>query len=476
MLDLGVLGERAKTALESRGLATSFSPESLGQMRQLGGPAPILEPHVRDLRGLDWASIDNADTRDIDQLAHAEELGEGKTRLRVAIADVAGSIPKDSPLDQDAQRNTVTVYTTGWIFPMLPEELSTDWTSLGPGVDRRALVTELSIDPDGKVTSSHIYEAAVNNKAKCDYVSVSNGLEGMPEQIRLQVETGRRLAKAAEARGALEFEADRVLPVVENGRLVDLVEEEKNIASEAVAHQMIATNIANAKFLHERGYPVLQRVVEAPERWDRMRELAGDALPPRPDAPALSRFLREFKQRDPEHYPAMSKSMLKLMGGGDYKVTRPGEPLKGHFGQGVPGGKIGYVHSTAPNRRFPDVIIQRLLKAALRREPCPYTLEELQTLADRCNKQESAAKSAEREVRKAAVADYLTSQIGQQFQAFVTGRNERKGTFVKVLDPPIEGKLVSGFEGLDVGSQVKVELTRVDPEKGYIDFTSLPNR
>jgi len=502
---LGTLGEQAREALTQRGLSTEYSPEALEQVKAIGGPPPIDGPGVRDLRHLAWASIDNVDTRDIDQLAYAEDLGEGKTRLLVAIADVAEAVPKDSAIDLQARHNTVTVYTTGRVFNMLPEQLSTDWTSLGPGVDRRALVTEMVVNAEGQVESSQVYQAAVHNRAKLAYTTVSSWLEGeseappavsqvpgKDEQVRLQIEVGQRLGRAAAERGALEFEADRVLPVVQDGRLVDLVEEKKNLASEAVAHMMIATNTANAAFLHQKGFPVFQRVVEPPQRWDRMREVAVKAaselpdgkempselaiLPPQPDPAALSRFLRELKQRDPKAYPEVSGSLLKLMGGGDYVVTPPGHPLKGHFGQGVLGGEVGYVHSTAPNRRLPDIVIQRMIKAATLDQPCPYTAEELQALAEQCNQQESAAKGAERQVRKAAVAQYLTSQVGQQFEAAVTGCSAKKGVFIKVLDPPIEGKLVEGVGDLDVGDHLRVELRRVDPDKGHIDFVPVQSQ
>jgi len=482
---VSVLTDRARTALSDRGLKTDFSSEALAEVHAMGGP-PSIEG-LEDLRHLQWASIDNRDTRDIDQLAWAEALGEGRTRLLVAIADVASAFSKDSALERQAQENTVTVYTPGHIFPMLPEQLSTDWTSLGPGVDRRAVVTELIVDAEGKVESSRLFQAAVNNKAKLNYVDVSHWLagdgpappSGMEDQVRLQVEVGQRLGKAAAERGALEFEAERVLTVVEDGRLVDLVQEKKNVASEAVAHMMIATNSATAHFLHERGFPVFQRIVPPPGRWDRMREVAVEAggkvppeialLPAEPDPAALSRFLRTLKAEDPDHYPQVSQSMLKLMGGGDYVVTSPDQPLQGHFGQG----DVAYVHSTAPNRRLPDVIIQRLVQAALRGEPSPYTPDELQSLADRCNRQESAAKGATRQLEKAALAEYLTSQIGATYEAFVTGRNDRKGTFVKVLEPPIQGKLLNAPGGLDVGADVTVELVAVDPEKGHIDFKTV---
>ena len=497
------LATGAKEAMESRGLTVGFTAEAMAEVKALGGPAKIDAAGVKDMRDLAWASIDNKDTKDIDQLAYAEDLGDGRMRLCVAIADVAESVKKGTELDKAAQKNTVTVYTPGKVNPMLPEELSTDWTSLGPNVDRRALVTDMVIGADGKVEKSEVYQAAVNNKAKCDYVTVSQWVEGesdkppeaiskakgMEDQILLQIEAGELLGKGAKKRGALEFEADRVMPVVEDGKVVDLVEEKKNIASEAVANMMIATNTENAKFLKEKGFPIFQRVVEKPEQWDRMREVAVEAagklpagkelpseiavLPKDADPAALSNFLREYKERDPKGYVDVSTSMLKMMGGGDYKVTAPGEKMQDHFGQGVVGGEMGYVHSTAPNRRTPDIIIQRLIKSASRGEESPYSVAELESIADNCNKQESAAKGAERQVRKMAVSEYLNSQVGQQYDAVITGRSEKKGIFVKVGDPPIEGKLVSRGD-FKVGDSVHIELKSVDPKKGFIDFVAVP--
>ncbi|MCE7870207.1 RNB domain-containing ribonuclease [bacterium CPR1] len=500
-IPLETLRPVAREAMTSRGLSTDFSPEALAEVKALGGPARLDGPLVVDMRNLQWVSIDNESTRDIDQLACCEDLGDGRKRLLVAIADVAESVKKGTALDVETQKNTVTVYNPGNIMAMLPEELSTDWTSLGPNVDRRAIVTELIIGADGEVERSDTFEATVRNHCKTDYKAVSGWLdgsrempgnianqEGMAEQVKLQIEAGEQLGAAARRRGALEFQADRVITVEKDGRIVDLEAEKKNRASEAVANMMIATNTETARFLHRHNFPVFQRVVKEPERWDRIREVAMQAaselpaghempsemaiLPEKPEAAALSKFLGEMKERDPEHYGEVSFSMLKLMGGGDYLVTPPGEPLQGHFGQGVTGGESGYVHSTAPNRRLPDIIIQRMVKAARRGEPCPYTLDELNALADRCNQMESAAKGAERQVQKAAVASYLQTQVGEEFVALVTGNN-KKGVFVKVIDPPIEGKLVEGIEGSDVGDRLRVSLRAVDPQKGHIDFARL---
>lgn len=499
-IPLDVLKPVVEEAMSSRGLATELSPEALAEVKKLA-PARLDGPGVKDMRNLQWVSIDNESTRDIDQLAYAEDLGDGRKKLYVAIADVAEVVGKDSVLDVEARRNTATVYNPGFIKPMLPEQLSTDWTSLGPDVDRRAMVTELIIGADGQIESSQCYEAAVRNHCKTDYKAVSGWLdgsrempdniasqEGMAEQVRLQIEAGEQIGVGLKNHGALSFGADRVFAVVKDGQIVDLEADKKNRASEAVANMMIGTNMATARFLHEKGLPVFERAVLPPGRWDRMREVAMKAaselpagqempsemaiLPDQPDPLALSRFLNEVKERDPEHSGDVSLSMLKLMGGGDYLVTLPGEPLKGHFGQGILGGDQGYVHSTAPNRRLPDIITQRMVKAALRGEPCPYTPEELQALADRCNLMESAANGAERQVQKAAVADYLQTQVGHEYEALVTGNN-KKGVFVKVIDPPIEGKLVEGIEGSDVGDRLRVSLRAVDPKKGYIDFAKL---
>lgn len=462
MLALSTLEPIAREAMESRGLAVDFPPEVTDEVARLGGPVSV--EGVRDLRHLDWASIDNEDTRDIDQLAFVEEAGDGRMRLLVAIADVAEAVAPGSALDLHCQRNTVTVYTPGCVHPMLPLELSTDWTSLNPFVDRRAVVTEILVDADGSVLATEVFEAAVHNRAKLDYVGVSRADHAPDSQIGRQLAVGRLLAGGAARRGALAFEAERVMAVIRDGFVVGLVQEEKNVANEAVAQMMIAANAAAARFLHERGFPVLLRAMPPPERWDRLRQLA-PALPEEPSAPALAAWLRSEADRDPAGYAEVSLSVLKLVGASDYVVAAPGEALAGHFAQNVE----GYCHSTAPNRRYPDVLVQRLVKAALRGLGSPYSAEELAALAERCNLMESKARGAERQARKAAVSGYLVTQIGQRYPALVTGESA-KGTFVRVVAPPLEGKLVEGAEDLDVGDRVEVVLRAVDPLHGHIDF------
>lgn len=455
MLEVASLEPLVREALESRGLTVGFPPEVPAAVARLGGPVPV--SGVRDLRGLDWASIDNEDTRDIDQLAFCERLGDDRFRLLVAIADVAEAVEPGGALDLHCQRNTATIYAPGHVQPMLPVELSTDWTSLGPGVDRRALVTEMTVSAC-EVADFTVYEAAVHNRAKLDYVGVSRAFWPPGSQIAEQLAVGAALARGAARRGALAFEAERVLPVIRDGYVVDLVEERKNVANEAVAQMMIAANTAAAQFLHARGFPVLLRAMPAPTRWDRLRELA-PGLPEEPSTPALAEFLRAADS------PETSLAVLKLIGASDYVVAGPGEPLAGHFAQNL----AGYCHSTAPNRRYPDVLVQRLVKAALRELPSPYSAAELQALADRCNLMESKARGAERQARKAVESAWATTQIGHRYPALVAGV-AAKGTFVRVVDPPLEGKLVEGAEGLDVGDRVTVELLSVDPRHGYLDF------
>lgn len=455
MLEVASLEPIVREALESRGLTVGFPPDVLREVERLGGPVPLGD--VRDLRGLDWASIDNEDTRDIDQLAFAEALPGGRFRLLVAIADVAEAVAQRGALDLHCQRNTATIYAPGHVQPMLPPALSTDWTSLGPGVDRRAIVTEMMVSGD-EVAEFSIYEAAVHNRAKLDYVGVSRASWAPGSQIAVQLAAGAALARGAERRGALAFEAERVLPVIRDGYVVDLVEERKNVANEAVAQMMIATNTAAARFLHSRGFPVLLRAMPPPPRWDRLRELA-PGLPPEPSTKALAEFLRAADSRE------TSLAVLKLIGASDYVVAAPGEPLAGHFAQNL----AGYCHSTAPNRRYPDVLVQRLVKAALRGGSAPYAAEDLRVLAERCNLMESKARGAERQGRKAVESAWAATQIGHRYPALVAGV-AAKGTFVRVVDPPLEGKLVEGAEGLDVGDRVTVELVAVEPRHGYLDF------
>jgi len=367
---------------------------------------------------------------------------------------------------------------------MLPEKLSTDLTSLGEGQVRLALVIELGIDADGTLAEADVYRAVVCNQAKLAYNGVAAWLEGtapapprlaavpgLEEQIHLQDRTAQALKTLRRQHGALSLETLETRPVFEGDVLIDLRPEEKNRAKQLIEDFMIAANGMTARYLDRKGFPSLRRVLRSPDRWDRIVELAtrlGGRLGPVPSAPALEEFLAERRQADPERFRDLSLSIVKLLGSGEYAVEPPGQQVDGHFGLAV----RDYSHSTAPNRRFPDLITQRLLKAALAGRPLPYGLDELNGLARHCTEQEDNAAKVERQVEKSAAALLLASRIGDRFEAIVTGASE-KGTWVRILQPPVEGKVVRGFEGLDVGDRVRVELAGTNVERGFIDFVRL---
>jgi exoribonuclease II len=477
-VDLAAL---ARFAMLERGLEPDFPTEVERQVAALDGPAHEPGPAVRDLRHLPWCSIDNDDSRDLDQLTVAEELEGGSVRVLVAIADVDSLVKKNDPVDRHAQKNTTSVYTPARIFPMLPERLSTDLTSLNPGEDRRAVVTSYVVNEDGTIGESEVFRALVHNHAKLAYNGVASWMagrgpmpeamadaEGVSEQIRLQDTVAQKLKDIRHEHGALQLETIEPHAVVEDGRVVDLYLSGKNRAKELIEDFMIAANGVTARYLEEQGFPTFRRVVRSPERWDRIEELAasyGERLPSDPDATALERFLVKRREADPLRFPDLSLTVVKLMGAGEYAVHLPGEDPTGHFGLAV----RDYSHSTAPNRRYPDVITQRLLKAALDGESAPYSGDELAELAMHCTEQEDAAKKVERQMRKSAAAMLLMDRLGERFDAIVTGASD-KGTWVRVLHPPVEGKLVRGDRGADVGDRLRVELVDVDVERGFIDF------
>jgi VacB/RNase II family 3'-5' exoribonuclease len=476
-----ILQKIARRAMLERGFLPDFTIGALAELDRIHGPATGTGITTRDLRTLPWCSIDNDDSRDLDQLTVAQAMPEGVVRILVAIADVDAVVEKRSALDDHARQNTTSVYTVAETFPMLPEKLSTDLTSLNHESNRLALVVEMVFSGDGSLRSSDLYAATVRNHAKLTYNSVAGWLEGngsMPQEIgtvsgleenlRLQDRVAQKLKTLRHLHGALDLEIIEARPVFDGDRLKDLEADRKNRAKDIIEDFMIAANGVTARYLASKEFPSLRRVVRTPKRWDRIIELAaerGSTLPREPDAKALEQFLVSAKAADPLRFPDLSLSVVKLMGTGEYVVERPGESVVGHFGLAVK----DYAHSTAPNRRYPDLITQRLLKASVAGRSRPYEYDELAGLARHCTEAEDAAKKVERQVIKSAAAMLLESRIGEQFDAFVTGASD-KGTWVRLLHPPIEGRLESGFEGLDVGHRLCVKLVRTDVERGYIDF------
>ncbi len=475
------LHEIARRAMQDKGLTPDFPKAALEQLGTITEPAAAKADGLRDLRSLLWASIDNDDSRDLDQLSVAEALPGGETRVLVAIADVDALVKKGTPLDERAAQNTTSVYTAGGVFPMLPEKLSTDLTSLNPDEDRAAIVIEFVVDGGGAPQDEKVYRAVVRNKAKLAYDSVDAWRDGkgpMPEamakapgadaQIRLQEAAAQKLRARRYEEGALDLETIEARAVFDGETITGLTVDVQNQPRQLIEDFMIAANGVTARFLEAKGYPSLRRVVRSPERWLRIVTVASDhgfTLPPEPDAKALETFLKEQRQRDPVRFPDLSLVIVKLMGAGEYVLEVPGQTPIGHFGLAV----RDYTHSTAPNRRYPDVITQRILKAALDGRPDPYANGELASLARHCTDQEDAANKVERLVRKAAAALLLQNRIGELFDGVVTGASE-KGTWARVLAPPVEGKVVRGEEGLEVGDRVRVRLLSTDVEHGFIDF------
>ncbi len=471
----------ARHAMIEHGLQPDFSPEAQRQADSASTTNSKNRPAIRDLRALLWSSIDNDDTRDLDQLAVAEPLAGGVVKIMVAVADVDALVALGSAIDDHARSNTTSVYTAARVFPMLPEKLSTDLTSLREGQERLAVVVEMTVDAKGQISASDVYRALVLNRAKLTYDAVAAWLDGnapapaslssvagLDQQLRIQDQAAQTLRRVRYERGALNFETVQARPVFNDGVLTDLRADERNRAKELIEDFMIASNGVVARYLQGKGRSLLRRVLRSPERWPRIVALAASAgghLPSQPDALALNAFLASRRGADPVTFPELSLSVLKLLGSGEYAVELPNQPAEGHFGLAV----NEYTHSTAPNRRFPDLITQRLLKAALDGGSAVYTDDELRELAAHCTVQEKNATKVERQVRKAATALLLMNRIGQQFNGIVTGASE-KGTWVRISEPIAEGKVVRGPAGLDVGDRVRVELVHVDPDRGFIDF------
>jgi len=471
----------AHRVMLARGLAPDFAPAAMAELNAIRAAATATDAAARDLRALLWCSIDNDDSLDLDQLSVAEALPNGATKILVAIADVSAVVKQGSALDGHARQNTTSVYTAAQIFPMLPEKLSTDLTSLNLAADRLTVVIEMVFSADGSLATSNIYPATVRNRAKLAYNGVAawidgtgpmppavNAVAGLADNLKVQYRVACQLAELRHQRGALSLETLQMRPVFAGDVLTALEADTPNSAKRLIEDLMVAANGVTARYLAGKNFPSIRRVVRVPKYWGRIVELAaqhGTTLPADPDSKALELFLVEAKGADPAGFPDLSLSVIKLLGAGEYVLELPGAPVAGHFGLAVK----DYSHSTAPNRRFPDVITQRLLKAAMAARPPPYANEELAALAKHCTEQEDAAKKVERQVEKSAAAMLLSTSVGQQFDATVTGASE-KGTWVRIARPPVEGKLDSGPAGLQVGDRLRVQLVHTDVERGFIDF------
>ena len=472
----------AREVMRARGFNPQFSPEVELQVSQLPQGLPVETDHdIRDLRHLPWSSIDNDDSRDLDQIEVAERVSPSETKVLVGIADVDAFVPKNSAIDRHAARETTTVYTGIEMFPMLPERLSTGISSLLPGADKLGIVIEFIAGDDGEIKLSNLYRALVRNQAQLAYSSVGAWLQGtgpapnkikdspdLQKQIQLQDRIAGCLRVQRYKHGALNIESTEVRPVMSEGEIVGIADQEKNRASGLIEELMIAANESVARLLQAKKVSSIRRVVKTPERWPRIVELAaqhGGHLPEQPDSKALNEFLTQRKTADPDHFADVSLTVIKLMGPGEYVLERPGDPDIGHFGLAVQ----DYTHSTAPNRRFADIVSQRLVKAVLANQPPPYPDAELTAIAANCTLKQDAARKAERDMSKRIAAVAMRGRIGEIFPAIVTGANEH-GIFVRVLKPHIEGMLVRGQTGLDVGDRLQAKLVNTDVNRGYIDF------
>jgi VacB/RNase II family 3'-5' exoribonuclease len=472
----------ARQIMVENGFEPDFPPAVAQQLAQIKAAPPqaAQSGDIRDLRRSLWSSIDNDTSRDLDQIEVAEKLADGSIKVLVGIADVDAFVAKDSPIDQHAAKETTTVYTGVRNFSMLPEDLSTGATSLLEGADKLCTVIEYVVGSQGQVGNHSLYRALVRNQAQLTYNAVGAWLEDrgaappkvaasaeLQAQLRLQDEAAQRLKDERHRHGALNIDTAEVHPVVLSEQVIDLVKQEKNRATDLIEDFMIAANGVVAVTLEASKVSSIRRVVKTPERWDRIVALAaqqGGRLPAQPDSKALNDFLQMRRAADPDHFADLSLAVIKLMGPGEYVLERPGEPSPGHFGLAVE----NYTHSTAPNRRFADVVIQRLVKAVFESRAHPYTDDELSGIARNCTEREDAARKVERAMSKRIAAVSMSRRIGELFDAIVTGVTDH-GTFVRVLEPHVEGLLVHG-QGVDVGDKLRVKLISADPQRGYIDF------
>lgn len=486
----------ARTALLDAGFVPDLDDAARAELAAIeagwpnpGGTTPLGGTPVRDLRALPWSSIDDASSRDLDQVEVAERLSDGRVRVRVGIADVDTLVPRDSALDQHAAVNTTSVYTGLVTFPMLPEALSTDRTSLNADADRATLVIDFVVADDGTVAEGDVYLARTVNHARLAYESLAAWLDergpapdalaripDMDAQLRLQDATARRLRTQRVARGALQLETIEARPVVQGGTVTGLTVTPKSRARDLIEDYMVAANSVIAEWLEAGGVASIRRVVRVPERWARIAALArtrGDALPDTPDPAALSAFLARQRAAHPDAYGELSLAVVKLLGPGEYVLEQPGDTTLNHFGLAAQ----DYTHGTAPNRRYADLITQRLVKYLLARRAgvnaaLPYPDDVLTAIAAHCTERENAARKVERLTRKQAAAALLAGRVGETFRAVVTGA-QQNGTYVRVISPPVEGRVVHGAKGLDVGDAVRVRLVAVDPDRGWVDFESV---
>jgi VacB/RNase II family 3'-5' exoribonuclease len=471
----------ARQVMQAEGFEPDFPPEVQKQLSDIRAHPPQLVPSdkIRDLRNLLWSSIDNDTSKDLDQIEVAERLPNGDVKIMIGIADVDSFVGKDSPIDQHAERETTSVYTGVTIFPMLPNELSTGASSLLPDADRPAVVTEFVVNASGELSSGNVYRAIVRNKAQLTYNAVGAWLEGtapappkvaassdLQAQLKLQDQVAQALKKLRYEHGALNLDTSEVVPLLYDGQVVDVVKAAKNRATDLIEDFMVATNGVVARLLER--VSSLRRIVRTPAHWDgivRLAASAGEKLPADPDSKALNDFLIKRKAADPEHFADLSLAVIKLVGPGEYVLERPGDSPEGHFGLAVQ----DYTHSTAPNRRFPDVVTQRLIKSSLDGKPGPYSDNDLAAIALNCTQKGDAARKVERAMSKRFAAMAMSRRVGDTFDAMITGTTP-KGTFVRVMQPHMEGLLAQGAQGLHVGDKLRAKLVRTDVQHGFIDF------
>jgi len=472
----------AHASMLEHGFQPQFPAAATAQLATIQAHAGLPDAlGAQDLRKLLWSSIDNDTSKDLDQIEWAEQLPDGRIRVLVGVADVDVRVPRGTALDSHAQSETTSVYTGVIVFPMLPAELSEGITSLNENQDRVAVVIEFCVDKEGTVSDGKAYRSLVRNQAQLAYNGVGAWLDGsgpapakvaasadLAAQLKLQDAAAQRMVGERFQHGALDLETLETRPVMLADQAVDIVRLDKNRATSLIEEFMVAANGVTARSFEQAGAASIRRIVRVPKRWDRIVEVAqalGTTLPAEADSKALNDFLLAQKQKDPVHFPDLSLTVIKLMGPGEYVLVKPNEPSPGHFGLAVE----DYTHSTAPNRRFPDVVTQRLLKALLAKAASPYSADDLNAIATHCTLMEDNARKVERDMQKRIAAVVLAKRVGQSFPAIVTGVN-KYGTFVRTLDPHVDGMVVQGGKGLDVGDKVTAKLIATDPQRGFIDF------